>query len=101
MKIQRLLRSRAALALALVADLLLYAGSQGPFDYSQASFAAALEQILETIESWNAQSLITGVCPGSESAIASLEASHLVLRKDLSEAIAAAFQISDAHGHLL
>lgn len=63
--------------------------------------AAALEQILETIESWNAQSLITGVSPESESAISSLEASHLVLRKDLSEAIATAFQISDAQRHLL
>jgi len=63
--------------------------------------AAGLEQILETIEAWDAQSLITGVSPSSESAIASLEASHLVLRKDLSEAIATAFQISDAQRHLL
>lgn len=63
--------------------------------------AAALEQILETIESWNAQSLITGVSPGSEAAIASLEASHLVLRKDLTEAIATAFQIADAQKHRL
>lgn len=63
--------------------------------------AAALEQILETIESWNAQSLITGVSPVSEAAIASLEVSHLVLRKDLPEAIATAFQISDAQRHLL
>ena len=63
--------------------------------------AAALEQILETIESWNAQSLITGVSPSSEAAIVSLEASHLVLRKDLPEAIATAFQISDAQRHLL
>ena len=63
--------------------------------------AAALEQILETIESWNAQSLITGVSPDSESAIASLESSHGVLRKDLSEAIATAFQISDAQRYLL
>jgi len=63
--------------------------------------AAALEQILETIESWNAQSLVTGVCPASEAAVTSLEASHLVLRKDLSEAIATAFQISDAQRHLL
>ena len=63
--------------------------------------AAALEQILETVESWNAQSLITGVSASSEAAIASLEASHLVLRKDLPEAIATAFQISDAQRHLL
>ncbi len=63
--------------------------------------AAALEQILETIESWNAQSLITGVSPGSEAAITGLEASHLVLRKDLTEAIATAFQIADAQKHFL
>jgi hypothetical protein len=58
--------------------------------------AAALEQVLETIESWNAQSLLTGVSAGSEAAIASLESSYLIVRKDLSEAIATAFQIADA-----
>jgi hypothetical protein len=58
--------------------------------------AAALEQVLETIESWNAQSLLTGISAGSEVAIASLESSHLIVRKDLSEAIATAFQIADA-----
>lgn len=61
--------------------------------------AAALEQVLETIESWNAQSLLTGVCASSEAAIASLESSHLIVRKDLSEAIATAFQIADAQRH--
>jgi hypothetical protein len=63
--------------------------------------AAALEQVLETIESWNAQSLLTGVCPSSEGAIASLESSHLILRKDLPEAIATAFQIADAQRRAL
>jgi hypothetical protein len=63
--------------------------------------ASALEQILEAIESWDAQSLITGVSASSESAIASLEASHLVVRKDLPDAIATAFQISDAQRHVL
>ena len=63
--------------------------------------AAALEQVLETIESWNAQSLITGVCPASEAAMASIETSHLILRKDLTEVIATAFQIADAQKHLL
>lgn len=63
--------------------------------------AAALEQVLETIESWNAQSLITGISPGSEAAIASLESSHLILRKDLTEAIATAFQIADAQRYAL
>ncbi len=58
--------------------------------------AAALEQVLETIEAWNAQSLLTGISAGSERAIASLESSHLIVRKDLSEAIATAFQIADA-----
>jgi hypothetical protein len=58
--------------------------------------AAALEQILEMIESWNAQSLITGVCPAADAAIESLEVSHLVIRKDLPQAIATAFQIADA-----
>ena len=63
--------------------------------------AAALEQVLETIESWNAQSLITGVSPASEAAMASLESSHLILRKDLTEAVATAFQIADAQKHQL
>ena len=58
--------------------------------------AAALEQILETVESWNAQSLVTGVGPSAEAALGGLEASHIVLRKDLSAAIATAFQIADA-----
>ena len=63
--------------------------------------AAALEQVLETIESWNAESLITGVSNAAEAAMASLESSHLVLRKDLTEAIATAFQIADAQKHQL
>ena len=63
--------------------------------------AAALEQILETIESWNAQSLITGVSPSAEAVVASIEASHLILRKDLAEAIATAFQIADAQRHVV
>ena len=60
MKIQHLLRSRAALALALVADLLLYAGSQGPFDYSQASFAAALSLLGITF----ARPIVAVLAPG-------------------------------------
>ena len=63
--------------------------------------AAALEKILETIELWNAQSLITGVSHESEVAINSIEASHLILRKDLTQSIATAFQIADAQKHLI
>lgn len=74
---------------AVVVDL-----RDGPVD--EGFGAAALEQILETIESWNAQSLITGVSPASEAAMASLETSHLVIRKDLTQAIATAFQVADA-----
>lgn len=79
---------------AVVVDL-----RDGPLD--EGFGAAALEQILETIESWNAQSLITGVSQASEAAMASLETSHLVIRKDLSEAIATAFQIADAQKYPL
>ena len=79
---------------AVVIDLL-----ERPLD--EGFGAAALEQVLETVESWNAQSLITGVSPAAEAAMKSLEASHLVLQKDLTEAIATAFQIADAQKHQL
>jgi hypothetical protein len=69
-------------------------------DLDEGFGTAALEQVLETIESWNAQSLLTGIGPGAERAVASLETSHLILRKDLSEAIATAFQVADAQKHL-
>ncbi len=58
--------------------------------------AAALEQILDAVESWGAEPIVTGVSPLSEAAVADIERSHLVLRKDLPEAIAAAFQIAEA-----
>ena len=43
-----------------------------------------------------AEALITGVSPLSEAAVADCESRHLLVRKDLSEAIAAAFQIAEA-----
>jgi len=58
--------------------------------------ASALEQVLDGIESWGAEPLLTGVSPLSERVVAGLEHSHLVVHKDLPEAIAAAFQIADA-----
>ena len=63
--------------------------------------AAALEQILETIEAWGAEAILTGVAPLAEAVVADLEVKHLLLRKDLPEAIAAAFQIAEAQRHLL
>ena len=58
--------------------------------------AAALEQVLDAVEGWGAEPIVTGVSPLSEAAVADIERSHLVVRKDLPEAIAAAFQIAEA-----
>jgi hypothetical protein len=63
--------------------------------------AAALEQILETVETWGAEAILTNVSPLAEAIVADLEVKHLLLRKDLPEAIASAFQIAEAQRHLL
>jgi hypothetical protein len=61
------------------------------------SFGALdLERVLEAIERLGAEPILTGISPLSERAVASLEASHLLVQKDLPAAIAAAFQIADA-----
>ncbi len=57
--------------------------------------AAALEQILEAIEGWGAEPILAGVSPLSEPVVAGLEASHLVVSKDLPEAIALGFQVAE------
>jgi len=58
--------------------------------------AAALEQVLDAIETWGAEPILTGVSPLCQRAIADLERTHLVIHKDLPEAIAASFQIAQA-----
>ncbi|HEU4431714.1 MAG TPA: V4R domain-containing protein [Myxococcota bacterium] len=58
--------------------------------------ALELERVLESIERLGAEPILTGISPLSERAVADLEISHLVVRKDLPAAIAAAFQIADA-----
>ena len=58
--------------------------------------AAALEQVLDAVEGWGAEPILTGVSPLSEAVVADVERSHLVIRKDLPEAIASAFQIAEA-----
>ena len=63
--------------------------------------AAALERALETIEGWGAEVMLTGVSPLCEEVVAEIEREHLVLRKDMAEAIASAFQIADAQRHLV
>lgn len=70
-------------------------------DLDEGFGAAALEQVLEQIESWGADSILTGVSQFSEPVVEGLEVAHCILRKDLSQAIASAFQIADAQRHLL
>jgi hypothetical protein len=58
--------------------------------------AASLEQVLDAVAGWGAEPILTGISPLSEPAVADLEKTHLVIRKDLPAAIAAAFQIAEA-----
>jgi hypothetical protein len=63
--------------------------------------ALALERLLEAIESWGAEPMLAGVSPLSEPVVAELDARHLVLRKDLPDAISWAFQIVEAQKRYL
>jgi anti-anti-sigma regulatory factor len=63
--------------------------------------AAGLERLIEEVEAWGAETILTGISPMSEQVVAELQASHLLSRKDLPEAIAYAFQIAEAQRHLL
>lgn len=58
--------------------------------------ALALENVLDAIEAWGAEPVLASVCPGSQRVVAELERHHLVVRKDLSAAVASAFQIAAA-----
>jgi hypothetical protein len=58
--------------------------------------AASLEQVVDAVTGWGAEPILTGISPLSEPAVADLEKTHLVMRKDLPAAIAAAFQIAEA-----
>jgi anti-anti-sigma regulatory factor len=58
--------------------------------------AAALEQLVDRIESWGAEAIFAAVSPLSEAAVASLERAPLLVHKDLAEAITAAFQLASA-----
>jgi len=63
--------------------------------------AAGLEQALETIERWGAEAILAGVSPLNEPVIDGLDSQHMVTRKDLPDAIATAFQITEAQRHAL
>jgi len=60
----RLLRSRVGLVLALLADLLLYAGGPGPWDYSAASFEAALTLQEQVTPAWLSRDGVVGTAIG-------------------------------------
>jgi hypothetical protein len=63
-KIARLFRSRTALVLALLADLFLYAGHPGPWDYSAASFDHALRVQELVTDEWLALDGVVGTAIG-------------------------------------
>ncbi|MGH0034746.1 MAG: hypothetical protein ACQGVK_06930 [Myxococcota bacterium] len=58
--------------------------------------ASVLEQVVDIIGSWGAEAILAEVNPLCEDAVASVESRHLLVRKDLPEAIAVAFQIAEA-----
>ncbi len=63
--------------------------------------AAALERVIDAVEGWGAEPVLAGVSPLSAPVVADLEQTHLVLQKDLPEAIAVAFQVADAQRQLI
>jgi hypothetical protein len=65
---KRLIGSRVTLMLALVADLFLYAGSPGPFDYSTASFAAAMSLQEQVTRTWLDRDGVVGTAIGVDGA---------------------------------
>lgn len=74
----RLLRSRVGLALALLADLLLYAGGVGPWNDSTASFEAVLTLQEQVTPQWMAQEGVVGTAIGLD------DSGHAVLKVYLS-----------------
>ncbi|HUF74720.1 MAG TPA: hypothetical protein VMM35_00515 [Longimicrobiales bacterium] len=64
MKIARLIRSRTALVLALLADLLIHSGQAGPYDYSAASFEHALQVQELVTDEWLALDGVVGTAIG-------------------------------------
>ena len=64
MNVIRLLRSRVGLGLALAADLLIAAGPAGPYEYSAASFEAALALQEQVSGDWLALDGVVGTAIG-------------------------------------
>ena len=68
MKTIRLLRSRTGLALVLLADLLLYASSPGPYDYTEASLEVALAAQELFTDDWMDLDEVVGTAIGVDGA---------------------------------
>jgi hypothetical protein len=75
----RLLRSRTGLALVLLADLLVYASSPGPYDYTNASLEIALAAQEVFTEDWLDFEEVVGTAIGVDGA------GHAVLKVYLAE----------------
>ncbi|UCE87363.1 MAG: 4-vinyl reductase [Deltaproteobacteria bacterium] len=58
--------------------------------------AVALERVIDAVHGFGAEPILTGVSPLCEPLIASLECGQVLVEKDLSQAIATAFQIAHA-----
>src|SRR5688572_22184990 len=65
---RRLLRSRVSLALALLADVLLYASEPGPYDYTRSSYEIALAAQERVTEDWLALDGVVGTAIGVDGA---------------------------------
>lgn len=63
--------------------------------------AVALERVLDVIQAWGAEAMITGLSPLSERVVAGLSGEPIVIRKDLRAAIAIAFQIAESQRRTL
>lgn len=75
----RLLRSRVGLTLALLADLLLYAASPGPYDYTSASLDTALAAQNLFTDEWLRRDDVVGTAIGVDGT------GHAVLKVYLAE----------------
>ena len=58
--------------------------------------AVALERVVDVIHAWGAEAMLTGLSPLSERVVLGLAGAPIVMRKDLSTAIATAFQIAES-----
>ncbi len=63
--------------------------------------AAGLEQSLDAIEQWGAEAILAGVSTINQPIVDGLDSHHMVTHKALPDAIAMAFQITEAQRHAL